>query len=1043
MAYKQGVPILNIRTSRVTLADDDNEHGSHTGFNDGFNNEQLITLEWDDPGDNVNYWVGRRRDGEDWQPFNGEDNYYHQVDVGKNYYHDIIVGELEPCRDENGNEIKDEDNNVIQQISEEGWATLKANYVYCVFKENDKSTENIYNYEVYVTANVIPPESCTEFTVKNTSRSVNVSWTDSIDTTWSKSVLVRKLIIDDTTTEPINSYDGVKLVTTSLTGKADIEITTEDEDGNKVTEIKTFDEKPKDYYKENSYQDKTASPFKYYYYTLFTIDIYGNETASESLTGGILDVIAPNAAKFSDEYESGLTVNLDSGIELYWNLPNDDDIAGVKLVRVEIAQDDEKYIALDPYRFAPDKPNDGITIYEGLGNYYADKTAINGVKYCYKLFPYDKSGNYNTKSDSVIKSLDCEYRVESMKIIPRYFDQEEVHYKGKPITIDKDYNQFGFEIRCNVGDGANIPLYIVRTTDDYDNITSEDELLGELTIVDVENEDGEIHQEYRYLIDPRYVKYKPSIDVEQNSDGTFDVIFYDFNANAEDWNKAIEDNVVYYYTSYILTHTTDVDNNTIPVYYRQELDCFRKIDFAIYDASTTNLYMKKFNTYFNSYNTNWEYGSSLTDNKKLLPYFTSNTTNATLSLRTSQENRNNLIENIKFISFNCEYSGWISYGYMDIDRSFSTDNDYVQLYNQSFRQLQTELNDYNMYKYLTKCFYIENENTEDNYIPAVRVDKNSKLMIDSVVLSYVSYDPSLEGETDDSDISNGNGLYTVIEIINDPLGNNTTSINKDTILIVNRLVGYDIEKIVIGSTTIDGSKIKQGESYVFHFCLSIEDETKHEDDDNWLKMGTYQMRIFGSGYSFEGSNYKFQGIKLQSKNIYTYNSMFKNCINLTKMPALYQGVTDYSNMFENCINLSWDENNVPTIPRRATNLSRMFCGCPGIIMPPALPYNAENCSEMFKECISLKYVPDFMTTFVTNNSGTRTNLKNISGMFNGCNANIKLQNIAAVEQIFGNCNDPANTEKKSDIFKNVTVDGCFRGCTDIIDTYKLTKTKWV
>lgn len=1033
MAYLQGVPILNIRTSRVTIPDNDEQYGNQ----DGLNNEQLITLEWDDPGEDIgNYWVGRRRDGEEWQQFNRkEDDYYHKPIIitnekGEKFigYKDAIYGETETVND-------------VLQISEKGWATLKANYVYCVFKENSKSTENVYNYEVYVTANVIPPESCTEFTVKNTSRSVNVSWTDSIDTTWSKSVLVRKLIIDDTTTEPTDSYDGVRLVTTSLTGKADIEITTEDEDGNKITEIKTFDEKPKDYYKENSYQDKTASPFKYYYYTLFTIDIYGNETASESLTGGILDVIAPNAAKFSNEYESGLTVNLDSGIELYWNLPNDDDIAGVKLVRVEIAQEDEKYIALDPYRFAPDKPNDGITVYEGLGNYYADKTAINGVKYCYKLFPYDKSGNYNTKSDSVIKSLDCEYRVESMKIIPRYFDQEEVHYKDGPITIDKDYNQFGFEIRCNVGDGVNIPsLYIVRTTDDYDNITSEDELLGEVTTVDIEKENGEVYQEYRYLIEPRYVKYRPSIDIEQNSDGTFDIIFYDFNANAEDWNKAIEDNVVYYYTSYILTHTTDADNNTIPVYYRQELGCFRKIDFAIYDASTIDLYMDKFNTYFNSYNTKWEYGSSLTDNKKLLPYFTSNATNATLSLRTSQENRNNLIENIKFISFNCEYSGWISYGYMDIDRSFSTDNDYVQLYNQSFRQLQTELNDYNMYKYLTKCFYIENENTEDNYIPAVRVDKNSKLMIDSVVLSYVSYDPSLEDETDDSDISNGNGLYTVIEIVNDPLGNNITDVDEDTILIVNKLVGYDIEKIVIGSTTIDGRNI--GESYVFHFCLSIEDETKHEDDDNWLKMGTYQMCIFGRGYSFEGSNYKFQGIKLQSKEIYTYNSMFKDCINLNKMPALYQGVTDYSSMFENCIKLSW-ENNVPTIPRRATNLSRMFCGCTSIKTPPALPYNAENCSEMFKGCTSLEYVPDFTTTFVTNNSGTRTNLKNISGMFNECYNISTLQDITTAGDIFGNLNDPTNTEKKSDVFENVTIDGCFRGCTNIIETYKLTGTKWV
>lgn len=1021
--YLRGTPILNVHFKREVVSNYDNED---------LKNEQEITLKWETSGENTNYYIIRRKDGEDWQTFDKNDpsTYLFKTNVGQAYFIDKIYGELDNVKDENGNDLFDEDGKPILKISDKGLADLRANYVYCVFKLNEKSTENVYNYEFYVTAKVVPPTPCTNFNVENTSNGVIINWTDSIDIAWQKSILVRKLIIDDTTTKPKDSNDGVQLTITSITGVKDYKI--ENSDG--TIEIYSQKEKPKNYYIENKYIDETASPFKYYYYTLFTIDIYGNETASECLTGGVLDIISPGVAKFNNEYESGLIVNLDSGIELYWDLPNDDDIAGVKLVRVEIAQDDEKYIKLDPYRFAPDKPNDGEVIYEGVANYYADKTAMNGVKYCYKLFPYDKSGNYNTKSDSVIKSIDCEFKVESMKIIPRYFDQGDIYYRGNPIEINKDYNQFGFEIRCNVGNGAAIPLYIVRTVDDYDNIFHEDELIGQTS-------DGHT----TYTITPKYVKYKPKTDIICNNDGTYDIIFYDFNSNNDDWNTEIEDNIVYYYTSYILTHTEDEDGTIIPIYYRQELGCVRKIDFAIYEATLTDSYMEKFNTYFNSYNTIWRYGPSLTNNLKLLPYFTSNTTNATLSLNKSQNNRNNVIENIQFISFNCEYSGWISYGYMDADTSFTNNNDYIQLYNQSFRQIQTELNDYNIYKYLTKCFYIENENINDNYMPAIKVDKNSKLMIDSVVISYLSYDPSLEDQTNgDDDIFNGNGMYTVIEIVNDPLGDNISQVNKDTVIKINRLIGKDIEKIVIGGITIDGSKIKQGESYEFHFCMNIDDETIHEGEDNWLKMGVYQMHIFGTGYSFEGTTYNFQKIKLQNKNILTYNSMFKNCSGLTKMPSLYQGVTDCSEMFKNCVNLTWDK--PPVIPRRVSNLSGMFEGCTNIEVPPSLPYNSNNCSRMFANCSKLKYVPDFRTTLVSSSSSenSRTNLSDISEMFVGCKSDIKFIDLAIPEIIFGsNYSSSNNIDKKSETFKKVNVNGCFKGCKDIINNYYLSNTDWV
>ena len=48
---------------------------------------------------------------------------------------------------------------------------------------------------------------------------------------------------------------------------------------------------------------------------------------------------------------------------------------------------------------------------------------------------------------------------------------------------------------------------------------------------------------------PRHLKYCPMNHIEENIDGTFNKVFYDFNANINDSNEPIENDTLYYYTS--------------------------------------------------------------------------------------------------------------------------------------------------------------------------------------------------------------------------------------------------------------------------------------------------------------------------------------------------------------------------------------------------------------------------------------------------------------------------------------------------------------
>ena len=65
-------------------------------------------------------------------------------------------------------------------------------------------------------------------------------------------------------------------------------------------------------------------------------------------------------------------------------------------------------------------------------------------------------------------------------------------------------------------------------------------------------------------------------------------------------------------------------------------------------------------------------------------------------------------------------------------------------------------------------------------------------------------------------------------------------------------------------------------------------------------------------------------------------------------------------------------------------------------------------------------------------------------MFVGCKSDIKFIDLAIPEIIFGsNYSSSNNIDKKSETFKKVNVNGCFKGCKDIINNYYLSNTDWV
>lgn len=72
----------------------------------------------------------------------------------------------------------------------------------------------------------------------------------------------------------------------------------------------------------------------------------------------------------------------DKMITLKWQNPPDEDFKEVKIFRSEI--------------FYPKTPAEGKLVYQGAGTYFEDKGLINGKRYYYTAFAYDKAGNYSS-----------------------------------------------------------------------------------------------------------------------------------------------------------------------------------------------------------------------------------------------------------------------------------------------------------------------------------------------------------------------------------------------------------------------------------------------------------------------------------------------------------------------------------------------------------------------------------------------------------------------------------------------------------------------
>lgn len=119
-----------------------------------------------------------------------------------------------------------------------------------------------------------------------------------------------------------------------------------------------------------------------------------------------------------------------------------------------------------------------------------------------------------------------------------------------------------------------------------------------------------------------------------------------------------------------------------------------------------------------------------------------------------------------------------------------------------------------------------------------------------------------------------------------------------------------------------------------------------------------------------------QGPELDTERITNMKDMFKNCANLTSIPAYNtSNVTDMSGMFSGCSSLT-------TIPQLDTSrvgyMSDMFSGCSSMTTTPSLNYSrALYLDGMFSGCSSL-------TT--ANNLSFMHNAVDMSGMFSGCSS---------------------------------------------------------
>ena len=861
--------------------------------------------------------------------------------------------------------------------------------------ENEKIKINALEYDICAKADIIPPVIVTNFQVISEVKCVKISWKESNDDIWDKTFLVRKRITNSDNSEPqsINDPTCEILAVTNCYNR--------------------FDSEP--------YIDITCSSKSQYYYRCFVYDKFNNVTKTQSIIGKMLDITPPKAAKFKDDYLNALVMDIDKGIELEWTNPNDEDFSHVRIVKVAIlTEEDKEKIKNNPKALDPIIPQDGELVYEGNETYFADTNIELKVKYCYKIFTYDTSGNINYNSESIIRSMDCDFKVEGIQVIPTYFEQNDVYCLTEsidiPIFINQKYNNFGLEIKCNVGKTFGPNLLIVRTTDDYDVMIREEDLVGEY---DYDNNIS--------VSPPRHLKYCPMNHIEENIDGTFNKVFYDFNANINDSNEPIENDTLYYYTSYI--RTTRENGNGKNLYFRQQLCCIRKLDFASYTEEDYESAMNKFNEYFTSYNTKWEIGESITNPDKFLPYFTSNKTCSTVSLKNYlNKNKNNNIENTKFISYNCEFYGWIRYGYMKDSLNLATNNDYVQLYEQSYKQLFTELNDRKKYKNSKKCFIINNDNLEDNFVPAIKVDIDSKLIFDSAVIGYNDYDPALDNTNTTNIIDNEDGSYTAIKLlkkdIRDYIKESPDYVidNEDIITYkfkINFLEGREINYIRLDGKYIDFNPNDKEITIELNIELNGDiDNIDSNDRDNIrnifiiksennvnimnmeeLKAANIIAKLVVEDNKIDDPNVQIGISNAKETYVRIQNEKYKLDPNYVPIDieTLDIEVGDYVGIIFNDIASDRDhfiihvsgnkytfENNkckfnAIALQRKDINTyENMFKGCEGLIDMPRLSKNVTNCFGMFEGCTNL-----------TNITPIPMSVTKCSNMFKGCKSLIE------------------------------------------------------